>query len=240
MKYHQALSLDNFFYMDLIQTLMDTTDMPLKQAYSLVYRITERPNLFVRYWRKTTIAVLKKADFFTVPLLKQGFAPIVARCVALTSAFLFATPFSFTTLASGFGIIGPWGLTPGLGQLQAVLLYSSFLYGVKGINAARAAIGQFTGSQAKHEKQKSQWPFKEDLPPSLNPEEKAIWISGFMKKEWSVDRQLAFPVILTLLATSNKKGLVLLPNQAKKIIESLGEEEIQDILLGIKVDFNTD
>jgi len=65
--------------------------------------------------------VSNKAETLARPLEKKGYSKKTAKAIAITATVLASTPASITSIASP--IVGAWGLTPGLGQVEAGIIY---------------------------------------------------------------------------------------------------------------------
>ncbi len=96
-------------------------------------------------WKKTKEKVNAIADKLAVPLEKKGYSKKVAKGIALTASVLASTPLSITSLA--VPIVGLWGATPGLGQVEAGVIYGGAFVGKAVAKSITGGIKKIIGKK---------------------------------------------------------------------------------------------
>jgi len=85
--------------------------------------------------------VNETAGKMATPLEKVGYGKKTAKTLATAGAILAGSPLSITTLGTAAGVIGKWGLTPGLGQVEG----GTILIGALAVGAAYKGIKKIVG-----------------------------------------------------------------------------------------------
>ncbi len=93
-----------------------------------------------RYVTKTVANVKATRDKLVSGLEKEGVPRPVAMGVATFAATLASSPLSTTTIASP--VLGPWALTPGLGQVEAGVVYGGTKAGARAAKTLRRVMGR--------------------------------------------------------------------------------------------------
>ncbi len=96
--------------------------------------------LAVNYLTGIREAVSANFDRFVDAQVRAGVNPRLARGVALAGAVLAGSPFSVTTVLAP--VIGAWGATPGLGQVEGLTLVGAFAVGGRAVRAWRNLAGR--------------------------------------------------------------------------------------------------
>lgn len=172
------------------------------------------------------------ADKLVKPLVKEGVPLPVAKAVATTAAVLGSTPLSVTSVGTGFGILGPWGLTPGLGQAEGAVVYGGTLYGAKAVNFLRRVAGKLLTRRLVAATAKAE-PGGGELAgtPGVTPApELATLIVQNMVEEWNEGRRVAFAHLVGWLVLSSERSVMQAIEDAKLLTNNLTPAEEQEIL----------